>query len=524
MKPAVTTAINHGCVEGLTRRADPVRGPEKERQVRIMAGLGSGVNYGVHANNATNLSRGITERVLYVQRDGGLGKPPQPKEGVFQRLAGLRERLVRRMPPTPVVSVEDYPTLYTGRKRAIYQRAVDSLSLRGVSRADSYVSTFLKAEKINFDAKVDPAPRVIQPRSPRYNVMVGRYLKLFEKRVFAGFQREFRYPVVLKGLNAQEVGGWLHKHWTSFRHPCAVGLDASRFDQHVSRAALEFEHSIYNMCFGSTELRRLLRWQLVNRGIARVPGWRFDYETQGCRMSGDINTSLGNCILMSCMVISYCEDRGINYRLANNGDDCVLFVERCDLPRLAGIDQWMLDFGFTLTREQPVYELEQVVFCQSQPVLTSTGWRMVRDPRTAMAKDCVSLVSWDNPEDVRRWATAISDCGLSLTRGVPVWEAWYRQLQTLGGRCAAEGVSERVNECGMYYASKGVVGGEVDDESRASFWRAFGIHPDAQIALEEWYAQPCVFGDLTPMTSDSVISLDHSNNPLSQCGNSILTH
>lgn len=485
--------------------------------MRILAGLGAGINYGVHANNVINLARGITERVLYVFRDGRLAKPPQPKEGVFKRLSNLRGRLLRHMPPTPIVAVEDYPELYNGRKRAVYQRAVDSLSLRGVSIVDSFVSTFLKAEKINFTSKSDPAPRVIQPRSARYNVMVGRYLKLFEKRVFSAFEKVFHYPVVLKGLNAQAVGEWMHRHWSSFKKPVAVGLDASRFDQHVSRAALEFEHSIYNSAFGSSELRSLLKWQLRNRGIARVPGWRLDYVTDGCRMSGDINTGLGNCILMSCMVIAYCESNGINFRLANNGDDCVLFVEECDLHRLDGIDQWMLDFGFSLTREAPVRELEKVVFCQAQPVCTSTGWRMVRDPFTAMSKDCVSLVGWANLEEFQAWATAIATCGLALTRGVPVWEAWYSQLLRLGGGASVVGVEERVNECGMYYMSKGVVGGEISTESRVSFYKAFGILPDLQTSLEEWYARPTSVSSFTPMMFEDIISLDKNNNPLSVC-------
>lgn len=483
--------------------------------MRVLSGFGTGVRYGVHANNVVNLTRGITERVLYVFRDGRLSKPPQPKEGVFQRLADLRGRLLRRMPPTPIVNVQDYPELYSGRKRAVYQRAADSLFTRGVSVVDSFVSTFLKAEKINFDSKGDPAPRVIQPRSPRYNLMVGRYLKLFEKRVFAAFEKVFGYAVILKGMNASAVGEALASHWSSFRNPVAVGLDASRFDQHVSRAALLFEHSFYNSVFQSSELRALLRWQLRNRGIARVPGWRLDYVTDGCRMSGDINTSLGNCLLMACMVIGYCESIGIKFRLANNGDDCVLFLEKADLPRLAGLSKWMLDFGFTLTSDEPVYELEKVVFCQAQPVLTGSGWRMVRDPRTAMSKDCVSLVSWQTETEFKAWASAISTCGLSLTKGVPVWEAWYGRLHRVGGGCSIEGVAERVNECGMYYMSKGVVGSEVTDECRASFWRAFGITPDAQVALEAEYAEPCNMRPVTPMTFEQTISLDKRYNPLS---------
>lgn len=484
----------------------------KERSVRYLAGLGTGVDYGVHADCLKNLVRGITERVLYVRRGERLDKPPQPKVGVFQRLASVRERLLRKLPSTPVVDRDDFPGLYHGRKRLVYQRAVDSLKLRGLTVADSFVSTFIKAEKVNFTAKVDPAPRVIQPRSPRYNVEVGRYLKLFEKNLCQGFVRVFGYPVVLKGLNAQQVGGWLHKHWEQFRRPVAVGLDASRFDQHVSRAALEWEHSVYNAHFQSGDLRRLLRWQLRNRGIARTQGYRLDYTVEGCRMSGDMNTGMGNCLIMSSITIAYCEAQGIHFRLANNGDDCVLFVEQEDLHKLDGLDAWFLDFGFSLTRETPCYTLEEVEFCQFHPVFTSTGWRMVRDPRVAMSKDCVSLVGWDNPESLGAWATAVGQCGLSLTQGVPVWEAWYRMLVRCGSEAPA-GVVERISEQGMAFWAAGVEGGAIVDEARYSFYKAFGILPDMQEALESHYATVSGFESTTPVMCPNTSDID-KNNPL----------
>jgi hypothetical protein len=150
---------------------------------------------------------------------------------------------------------------------------------------------------------------------------------LFEKRLFSGFETVFGYSVILKGMNAHATAEQLRSNWDSFTQPVAVGLDASRFDQHVSHAALCWEHSVYNGVFRSSELRRLLRWQLVNHGVARTEGQRIDYTTNGCRMSGDINTSLGNCLIMSSIVLAYCETRGITARLSNNGDDCVLILE-----------------------------------------------------------------------------------------------------------------------------------------------------------------------------------------------------
>jgi len=296
------------------------------------------------------------ERVFYVVRDGSLARAPQPLPNVFARLNEVRKRLLGATRPTPIVAREEYPGLYVGRKRGIYERAYTSLMVRAIGVRDAWVNTFVKAEKVNFDKKIDPAPRVIQPRSPRYNLEVGRYLKLYEKELFRGFERVWGYPVVLKGMNSHEVGMWMSRHWEHFDCPVAVGLDATRFDQHVSKHALKWEHSVYNAAFQSKELRKLLAWQIHNHGVARLDGYRVDYDIEGCRMSGDINTGLGNCLLMSAMVISYCEHTGLKFRLANNGDDCVLFVEKTDLHLLAGIDAWMLDFGFTLTREEQLQQ------------------------------------------------------------------------------------------------------------------------------------------------------------------------
>ncbi len=514
--PARVTGVDVPSVPELQVRVEPdgVR-RQGRREVRYLAGFGSGVCFGVHSDCVKNLVRGITERVLYVRRGEGLDKPPRPVAGVWLRLSSIRQRLLRKMRSTPIVEREDYPDLYRGRKRTVYERAVDSLKVRGLTVRDSFVSVFIKAEKVNFTAKVDPAPRVIQPRSPRYNVEVGRYLKLFEKELVRGFARAFKYDVILKGMNADQVGQTLAANWESFSNPVAVGLDASRFDQHVSREALEWEHSVYNSVFGSAELRRLLKWQLVNRGIGRTEGHRVDYTVEGCRMSGDINTGMGNCLIMSSIVLAYFEHVGITARLSNNGDDCVVMCESTDLAKLDGLDRWFLDFGFTLTREQPCYHLEEVEFCQFHPVQLSTGWRMVRNPFIAMSKDCVSLVGWSTEAEVAAWAHSVGTCGLSLCRGVPVWEPWYRRLVSLGTE-ASSGLVERVNDCGAAYWAAGCLEAVVDDRARYSFWRAFGILPDHQVALEAEYAGPAEFSFDQPMMFPSQASITDKQNALTR--------
>lgn len=483
--------------------------------MRRLAGFGVGLNFGVHSASLKNLARGIVERVFYVVRGEGLGTVPQPAKDVFSRLSSIRQRLLRRTCRTPVVDREKYPELYHGRKRAVYQRAVDSLLTEAISPRDADVNTFVKAEKVNFSSKADPAPRVIQPRTARYNVEVGRYLKLFERSLCDGFKAVFGYKVILKGLNAADVAGQLRGNWDHFVRPVAVGLDASRFDQHVSVEALKWEHSIYNGVFQSAELAQLLRWQLHNKGVAFAEGHKVTYEVDGKRMSGDINTGMGNCLLMSSMVLAYCESIGLNARLANNGDDCVLMIERGDLARLDGLDQWMLDFGFTLTRESPVYEFERVQFCQAQPVWTSSGWRMCRDPRVCMSKDMVSLYGWGCEREVEFWLHSIGSCGAVLTAGVPVLSAWYNRIRALGV-APSEAWVENIGASGLTYMARGVTASEeISDEARVSFWRAFDITPDEQIALE------CVYSNLVtelsprPMMLSDITAIDSALNPLS---------
>lgn len=509
------TRVDRTRAQGITITAQQGAREEKGvREVRILDGFSGSAEYAVHNPSLINLARGVVERVLYTVKGGKLTPPSPPLRGVFQRLRSLRSAVLRNTRSTTVVAVEEYPSLYhDSRKRAVYERAVTSLQTQAVSRRDAIVNTFVKAEKVNFTAKPDPAPRVIQPRNPRYNVCVGRYLKPFEKNMFAGFARTYGYNVVCKGLNAGQTAEQLRENWDVFSDPVAIGLDASRFDQHVSRQALEFEHGFYNSIFRSSELKELLSWQLSNRGVGNAEGKKLKYQVDGCRMSGDINTSLGNCIIMSSIVLGYFDEYGVEARLANNGDDCVVICDRKSLRKLEAIDDWFRDFGFVLTREPVVDVFERIEFCQTQPVLTSTGWRMVRNPFTASSKDVVSLLSWTTEVEFDRWRGAISSCGLSLTRGVPYWEAFYDRL----GGIIDENSCNTVMKSGMGYMARGVVADSyISPETRFSFWLAFGLTPDEQTSLELIqrtieYTEKCplTFGDVRPLNDLLRIACKH---------------
>jgi len=473
-------------------RTELTTGIPKVRTIWRVSGPGIRADYGVHNNNYPNVRRGLYERVLY--RVGGEAAlfPPTAAAGVFEeRLAGVRDQLAGVCGSVRRVTRQEFVEMYTGRKRTIYENATASLAARQLTRADSFMSTFVKCEKIDFSAKPDPAPRVIQPRSPRYNVEVGRSLKQMEGRICEGVAEVWGGPTILKGRNAKGVAEGLRGMWDQFADPVAVDLDATRFDQHVSVAALEWEHSVYLALSDPKDrptLARLLAWQLRNRGYARTADGTVVYEVAGRRMSGDMNTGMGNCLLMCCMIYAYARHVGVKCRLGNNGDDCVVVMERRDAKRfVASLEKYFLDFGFVMEVGKVVDTFEEVCYCQTQPVWGPDGWVMIRDPRKSIDKDLVSVLDLGTPTSGRKWAHAVGSCGLAMTGGTPLQE-FYLLLQRSGQRGNVgehpwmDGGFQRLS-AGMQMSE-----GDVSPETRASFWRAFGILPDTQVAMEEVWA------------------------------------
>lgn len=113
-----------------------------------VVGIGPIIRYGVPNNTLVNMKRALIERQFFVEGENGLVRVHQPLVGVYERrLAKFRRGLLKIKPFAYPVSLDSFPGLYQARKRAIYQNAVDSLKVKPLSRIDSYLSTFLKAEK-----------------------------------------------------------------------------------------------------------------------------------------------------------------------------------------------------------------------------------------------------------------------------------------------------------------------------------------------------------------------------------------
>jgi len=461
-------------------------------------------------NNADidTLECALMERMYYCKVGNSFVTPPPVKRGLFtERLSRFRGLLLGEMRNATRWSYQQVLDTYTGRRRTIYENALAKIAQIGLERSDAHSIAFVKMELVN-PAK---APRCIQPRKPAYNLALGRYIKAVEHKLYRAVARVFGDgPTVMKGYNVSEIGSIVRGKWRSFNDPVAVGLDATKFDMHVSSEALAWEHDVYLSLFNHDKtLEKLLSWQMNNKGRGYCKDGSLRYHVKGKRFSGDMNTGLGNCLLMCAMVHAWAYEARCNIKLLNNGDDCVVMMERKDYCRfIEGLDGWFLEMGFRMVAEPPVYKLHQIEFCQMHPIEIGDECRMVRNIPVMLRKDSLTVHPLTNRKHRAKWLTAVGTCGLWLVGGVPIVQDFYQCYQRIGCNAASNMVGDPTFATGMRLMARGMREQytQPDPWTRVQVYEAWGITPDEQVALEQYYQ--CYQLD------DSVVDYTVNHNPL----------
>jgi len=480
-------------------------GSPKVREYMRISRISQDIQIVPFNNDIDTLHRAVMERVFLVKEKGQFVSPPRPTKNTFEaRLSPSFDILKQFLPSTAPLNYQATLGTFAGRKKKVYENAYQNIvGGHNSIRDDALVNVFVKYEKTDRTSKIDPVPRVISPRSPEFNLRLAKYLRPIEEKIFDALGELFGTKTVMKGVTVEDTAHYLQQKWDMYKNPVAVGLDASRFDQHVSIDALRFEHKVYLQCMKSTKhkngLANLLQYQLRNRCRGdTADGW-LKYTTEGTRMSGDMNTSLGNCILMCLMIHAYAKHVGVDLQLANNGDDCVVFMEKRDLEKFSKpLDTWFREMGFNMVVEEPCMRFEHIEFCQTRPVFDGIKWVMCRNPTTATTKDSVLLKHPNNlsPGFIKQWYDAVGTGGLSLAGGLPVLQEFYSMMQRSGARLRRNRRNKLVSMSSVemlpWYMRESAIYGKrgyatVTPEARESFHAAFGITPDHQECIEDHY-------------------------------------
>lgn len=483
MNCAKSTAPDHPNLE-----VTKLKGAPKARKYHLIPGCSPEINFRAYNTDVQALEMAVKERVFFVKIDGAFRVPQGPSAHAFDRLKNIARHFSRAPRYVTRQTYQQYVDTCPPHKRAIYRNAKVRLEQWGFRTKLANVEAFIKFEKLKFTRSKVPVPRLISTRKPDYHLELGTYIRPIEKIVYTVLDSYAGSKAIMKGCNMAERGKIISGHWFALRKPCAQPLDIKRMDQHVSVAALRWEQAQYRKFFPKDKLfKKLLRLQLRNKCSGYTPNGKVKYVVTGKRESGDVNTSLGANILTASIVFAFLDSLEIVIRVVVDGDDCQAFMEQEDLPRYrAGVERWFGSFGFTLDLGPPVFELEKVSFCQAQPVFDGEQYVMIRDPHISITKDCISLKPLENDKVKLRWCAAIGLGGVSMTGGIPVVQNFYNMLVR-----SSKGAKPLDDSSTYKYTGRGL-GMERQlcapaAESRYSFYLAFGIPPDAQIVIEDYY-------------------------------------
>lgn len=381
---------------------------------------------------------------------------------------------------------------YTGGLRRRYLEAERSLREDGpLSSSDYFLRSFLKGEKRHPDRCAKP--RLIFPRSSRYNLELASYLKPFERWLWGnlkslGSSGVVPSRVVSKGLNGRQVANLIARKMRGLRDCVVVEVDARAFEAHVDRWQLEKEHAIYQAAYpGETRLARLLGKQLSVAGVT-THGLRFGRD--GGRSSGDVNTGMGNSLLMLAVVVAVLEVLEVSaFDTLVDGDNALVFLPGAEAVRAVEnfAECCLRVSGHEMALGNPVKVLEHVRFGRKAPLMTSKGLVMVRDWKAILSGGASSYKHLRDEIGARRFLHGVALCELSLAAEVPIVGAWAKRLHD----CTFTKRSLLFDQLRDYT----YLGVDLDnlarvayvppsDLSRESFSRAFGVEPDEQKAIE----------------------------------------
>lgn len=383
-------------------------------------------------------------------------------------------------------------------KRRVYKRWMD----KDITNPGPMIRAFTKMERIPIikRGKVK-APRLIQARNPAYHWQLAAYTKPLEHHLYQWHLNGSR--VIAKGLNLAQRAQLLQSNWLKYDHPACLSLDATDWDGHVSSALLNVEHEYYLQVFGrDPHLMHLLHQQLVNKGKTLCG---VKYTIQGARMSGDMNTALGNCVLAALLAIRACQvaqavsmgatpvELGGEYvgtqtphaSIVCDGDDTLIIAEQEFLDVVKRIAPRMYaHYGHVLRVDGYTDRFWDIEFCQNKPFIRADGQLvMCPDPRKVLQTAFMATGRYTN--SIEYQATLWEQRAIVHT-GLPVFAKLFARL--------ARKYPQRLQTkpfFGFEYADPHLPECEITDTERWLFHTQWDFPPDLQLAWENAEVEWC---------------------------------
>jgi len=380
--------------------------------------------------------------------------------------------------------VELYPmkrwgviSTYQGAWKQKYIAAKEKLDLFGWLDQYSVLNIFSKDDlELSSPQK---APRAIQYRDPCFLLEHARYIKPIEKW-FYSLRDEYNTRIVGKA-DGYTIANDLIQKADSFVDPVFLLLDASKFDSCVDVKWLQYTHRCYQRLFvcGNKMLRKLSSLTLTNVGRSRRG---ISYKTRGTRMSGDMDTGLGNSLIMWTLLKGFLHSLDIKGSIYVNGDDSVVVIERKHLGLTANMD-YFKNLGFNMKYEV-ADTLDQLEFCQARLMETDYGFTMARNPERVIGKTGWCVRDYGKRR-ARDHVHTLGLCERAASWGVPIASAMATAFlkATPTGKYVALSpwLNDHYNSMRKWWKT-----GEpkISLQTRVNFENVWGISVSEQFAIE----------------------------------------
>lgn len=248
------------------------------------------------------------------------------------------------------------------------------------------------------------APRLIQSRSPKFNIQYGRYIKPLEKRINKNFD------FIGKG-NYDTVAAKIHHK--SLKYKYYTEGDHSTFDAHVTVAMLKLTHKFYSKNYpGDKIIRQLSRKTIYNKCRTRD---NISYFMKGTRMSGDVDTSFGNSLINYAILSELLLIMDMVGDIIVQGDDFILFTNDPIDINLAA--QHLLTFNMETKFKPSTTNIHKVEFCKTKMVYNQGQITMHAD----IKRQLLRLGMTDtNPKDYQLYLLELLYCFMCVNRNTTI--------------------------------------------------------------------------------------------------------
>lgn len=379
-------------------------------------------------------------------------------------------------------------------KRRRYEAALKSLQKTELDAKDAEVSMFVKADKLDGIGEAERKPRAIQGRNPRYNLEIARYLKPIEHKLMGwkGPRRGvLRSRIFAKGLNNSQRARLIIEKTKNFKRPQVICVDASAWDASVTSGHLQLCHKLYLAGIRSREFRELLKYQLLNKGKSHHG---HEYWIKGNRMSGDMDTGIGNSLLNILVFTTAMKILKISkWDFLCDGDDALVFVEEGAID-CEELNKVCKDLGFCLTGG-PVNVTSgnfwDIEFCRSHPIWTpGSGWLMCRNMQRAV--DCFGFTHRYAHVPLSAYKKFLAGCGiceLTCSSELPMigplaWHSSMLSSKKIYGSEERWRSGVRLSDQKLEYTVNNNREPVIHPRTRAQVAMAFNISIDQQLEYE----------------------------------------